>query len=321
MNKKRIIPITFALDDNFIPFLGVSIKSIIDKASKDNIYKFYVFHNGIKKENIEKFDDFNCEDYTIEFINVSNKINEINRKICVRDNYTEAIYYRFFIPEILSQYDKIIYIDSDTVVVKDIAEMYDIELNDNYIGAVVDEAVAGVQIFKDYVYGYLNVPQPKYFNSGVLLFNAKLCREENLEGQFVAMLDKIIFRVAPDQDYLNVICKDRVKYIDMGWNKLPVENSRFNKKHLGLIHYNLNFKPWHFDGILYEEYFWNVAKTTKFYDEIVKIKANYGEEEKARANKNFERLIELCNECIVDSQNSPIHKEGFLENVRKKAAN
>ncbi len=315
MKTKTIIPITFALDDNFIPFLATSIDSIIKHSSNDYDYKFYVFHNGLSGENIEKFSNYSLKGFTVDFVNVSDKINEINHKICVRDNYSEAIYYRFFIPEVLSQYDKVIYIDCDTILVDDIAKMFSTDLGDNLLGAVVDEAVAGVQIFKDYVSKYLCVPQAQYFNSGVLLFNAKKCREVDLEGKFVKMLEKVAFKVAPDQDFLNVICKDKIKYLDLAWNKLATP-SPFDEKDLKLIHYNLNFKPWHFDGITYEKYFWNIAKNSIFYDRILSIKDNYGDKEKEIANKNFEKLITLCDECIKNSDNSPVKKEDFFDGIK-----
>lgn len=315
MKNKTIIPITFALDDNFIPFLATSIDSIIKHASTDYEYKFYVFHNGLSKKNIEKFSSYSSFGFTVDFINVNDKINEVNHKICVRDNYSEAIYYRFFIPEILRQYDKVIYIDCDTILVDDIANLFNTDLGDNLLGAVVDEAVAGVQIFREYVLKYLSVPQPKYFNSGVLLFNAKKCREVDLEGMFIKMLNKVVFKVAPDQDFLNVICKDKVKYLDLSWNKLATPSS-FDEKNLKLIHYNLNFKPWHFDGITYENYFWDIARNSKFYDEILSIKNNYGEKEKAISNKNFEKLIILCEECIKNSDNSPVKKEDFFDGIK-----
>ena len=315
-NKKQIIPIVYALDKNFVPFMNVSMLSILENASKDYFYKFYALHDGICKKKIKEFDEFNTENSSIEFIDVKHGFRIINKNLCIRDNWTETIYYRFLIPTLLSEYDKVIYIDGDTVAVRDIAKLYEIDLEDNLVGAVVDETVSNFDIFREYVLRYLNVPHKEYFNSGVLLFNSKLCREQNFLEQFIDMQNRVAFEVAPDQDFLNVICRNRVKYISDCWNFQPLPNKNCNETQIGIIHYNLNLKPWHFDNVLYENYFWDYAKKSKFYDEILTIKKNYGVKEKKKAEQNFQKLIKLSLACIASSKNSAVKRKDFFSYVR-----
>ena len=295
--NKKIIPIVFSTDKNYLPILSVSLTSILENGAKDSYYKFYIFHTAIEDVDIVKMEEFNTDKSEIIFINVKEKIDNLFGKLCVRDNYNDTIYYRFFIPEILKEFDKVIYLDCDTVIKGDIREFYDIDLGDNILGAISDEAVNSVDIFSDYTTKYLGVSKGKYFNSGVLLINVKEYNKNFYDDKLLKLIDTIQFKVAPDQDYLNVLFHDKVKYLDMAWNKMPI-NEDVLEEDIKIIHYNLNYKPWHFDDILYGEHFWNVAKRTKFYDKIMSIKSNYGEKEKKISENNLNNLISIIVECL-----------------------
>jgi lipopolysaccharide biosynthesis glycosyltransferase len=98
------------------------------------------------------------------------------------------------------------------------------------------------------------------------------------------------FEVAPDQDYLNFLCKDKVKYAEIGWNKTPFPDKPFNDEDLKLIHYKLNFKPWHYDGVKYEKYFWQYAKKSSFYLDLLVMREQFTEIDKEADQKAFVAL-------------------------------
>ena len=64
---KQIIPICFATDDNYIPFLAVAIASLLDNSAKDRYYKIYVLTTQLKQENIDSILDQNTRDFLINF--------------------------------------------------------------------------------------------------------------------------------------------------------------------------------------------------------------------------------------------------------------
>ena len=79
----------------------------------------------------------------------------------------------------------------------------------------------------------------------------------------------------------------------------------FRSEELHLIHYNLSFKPWHFDNILYEEYFWKYAKETEYFEEIQSIKANYTDKQRAEDLETGDRLLALAqkeSDCVGDDR-------------------
>ena len=77
MQNKRTVPVVFALDDNYLPYLAVSIQSLIDNGSKDNFYKIYAFNTGIKEESKKRFNVYNTENSSVEFVNVKELMDRI----------------------------------------------------------------------------------------------------------------------------------------------------------------------------------------------------------------------------------------------------
>ena len=81
------------------------------------------------------------------------------------------------------------------------------------------------------------------------------------------------------------------------------KNEKFNDKDLKLIHYKIHWKPWHYDGVLYENHFWDYAKQTSFYEEILDKKLSYTDEEKRRDAIAYERLMQMAIDDAKDPNN------------------
>ena len=303
MNSKPEVPIFFATDDNYAPFLAVTFKSILDNASKDFSYKFYVLTTELSSNYEKRIKEFESEDVKVEFIFLKDTIEKIKSKCHLRDYYSIETYYRFFIANMFPQYDKVLYCDCDVIVLGDIAELYNHNIDKYLVGACPEEVMTEVKIFGDYVEQALDVDCEKYFNAGVMLMNLKAFREENIEEKFFDMLQKYTFRVTQDEDYLNVLCKGKVKLFHLGWNKTAFKNDKFDDKDLRLIHYKIHWKPWHYDGVLYENHFWDYAKQTSFYEEILNKKLSYSDEEKRRDAIAYERLQQMAIDDAKDPNN------------------
>ena len=308
--RRKEIPIFFSTDDNYIPFLVVAIRSLIDNALDINRYRILILNSGILEENINIIKSFETENCKIEFVNVNDKIKDINEHLSyrLRDYYSNSIYYRIFIASLFPNYDKALYLDSDIVLVDDIANLYYSILGDHLIGAVTDDVVHTNEVFSKYAIDALGINSKDYFNSGILLMNLKGLREEKIEEKFIHLISTYNFDViAPDQDYLNFLCKGRVKYFHKGWDRMAlIEDASFDERDLHLIHYNMFQKPWNYSGIPYEEEFWSYAKKTPYYEEICKMKENYPKEQ---VEKDAQAGINLVNRAanIIKEKNTFIN--------------
>ena len=304
---KKEIPIFFAIDDNYAPFFAVALTSLLDNASKDYFYKIYVLTTSLRREYAERLqlivDDLALDNATIDFVSMKDEMEKSSGTFHLRHYYSRETYCRIFIPRVFRQYDKVLYLDSDIVVTGDISELFNTDLGDNLVAAASEEVMVDYDVYGNYVEKALGIWRYDYFSAGVLLINAKLYREENVETQFINLLNSFTFRVTQDEDYLNVLCKGRVKPLELGWNKSAYKNPNFDDSTLKLIHYKINWKPWHYDDILYEDYFWNYAKQTFLYEKILKIKAGYTEDLHKRDQIQFEELVKMAEEDAVDPNN------------------
>lgn len=289
--QRKEIPIFFASDDNYVPYMAVALNSLIKNASKNFDYKIKILTTGISEENMAKLKKMERPYVDIDFVDVKKSLSELKVDLHTRDYYTNTTYFRLFIPDLFPQYKKALYLDGDIVVKGDISKFYNINIGNRLVGAITDEAVSAVPEFVEYVEKCLGMPSARrYFNAGILIMNLHQFRKQNFIGQFTDLLEKYKFTVAQDQDYLNVVCKNKVFYISNVWNKMPLDTPNFDKSKVQLIHYNLSFKPWKLDNILYEEHFWEEAKETEYYDFIKSVKDNYPLELKEKTVQQTEAL-------------------------------
>ena len=304
--NKQVLPIFFAVDDGYMPFLAVTLQSLVDNSSTEYYYLIKILYTNISEDNKEKIKKFERENVNIEFVDLNYYIGKIKDKLYTRDYYSKTTYFRLFIPNLYPQYDKALYLDCDIVLLRDVAELFNIDMGDNLVGGAPDDVIQTYEVFQEYVEKVVGVADyRRYFNAGVLLMNLDELRKYNFQEKFLYSLDKIKFSVAQDQDYLNRLCKGRVKIIDKTWNRMPISNIEVDEKDLKLIHYNLAFKPWHFEDILYKEHFWKYAQKTQFFDEILRIKENYSDEEKFNDREKDRQLRELAqkeSDCVGDDR-------------------
>ena len=198
-------------------------------------------------------------------------------------------YYRAFIARLFPQYDKGIYVDSDTILLDDIGQLYDVDLGENAIAARVDPKVAMVPEFVGYVEKALDIPAKDYVNSGVILMDLKKLRKLHYITRMTDLIKKDADLVAPDQDYLNVILKGKIKKLDKCWNMQPEGEDEKGAK---LLHFNLSKKPWFHDDVNCGELFWDAARGTGFYGDLVRGRERYTIEDEEANAAQIKALIE-----------------------------
>ncbi len=294
MDKEKVIPIFFTIDNSYAAVNGVAVKSLIENASKDYNYKIIIIHENLNSGNMKKIADLATENCEIEFRPIQEGLETItdrteNKLRC--DYFTLTIYFRLFIADMFPEYDKGIYLDSDIVVPGDISELYNKDLGNNIIGACCDNSIQEIPELINWMENSIGVKKQEYINSGILLLNLKMMRERKFSKKFLELLNKFHFDcLAPDQDYINAMCNGKILYLEEEWDTMPNRNKE-KLKSPKLIHYNLFDKPWCYDDIQYEEYFWKYAKETAFYDEILEFKKNYPEEQKLSDKNSLAKII------------------------------
>lgn len=302
----REIPIFFTIDNAYAPFLAVALTSAIENSSEENSYRAIILHEGVSEENMSKIKALAKPNFKIDFIEMKSGLEAITDRMSNRlrcDYFTLTIYFRLFIPQMFPEYDKGIYIDSDVVIPHDLAELYNTDIGDNFIGACNDMSIVDTPPLVSYVENAVGVKMSEYINSGVLLMNLAKLREACLDKRFLELLNEYHFDcIAPDQDYLNAMCNGKIHYLDTAWDAMPNEAKPENPDPC-IIHYNLFSKPWCYDGVQYSEQFWNYAAKSGYLDEVKAYKAAYSDEQKASDSRCMQLLcdrgVEICQNDIT----------------------
>ena len=169
---QEIIPIFFAVDDKYVPFLAVTLQSLLNNASQENYYVIKILYTNMSEESKEKISKYTRENVNIEYVDLNYYIEKIKEKLYTRDYFSMTTYFRLFISNLYPQYNKAIYLDCDIVLLKDIAELYNIDIGDNLLGAVPDDIIQKNEVFQEYVEKVVGVANYKtYFNAGMLVYN------------------------------------------------------------------------------------------------------------------------------------------------------
>ena len=139
------------------------------------------------------------------------------RGLPVLAQFTEAMWYRIFLPELLPDVDRVLYLDADTIVVDGLSSLWEIPLDGAYLAAVTN-------VFQPNHFGRpakLGLPGPNvYFNSGVLLFNLEKMRADDCTSQMTSFARQHSPQTIewPDQDTLNVVLGRRRVPLHPRWN-------------------------------------------------------------------------------------------------------
>jgi lipopolysaccharide biosynthesis glycosyltransferase len=295
---KKEIPIFFSSDNNYVPYLDVALRSLISNSSKDYNYKIIILNTGLLPHDIARLKKNECDGVKISFVNISKRLEKIKSRFKDAYHFSIVMYYRLFIASLFPEYNKVIYLDCDLVVLGDVSKLYEIELSQNILAAAPEQHVQSTPEFRDYAEYAIGVDPDSYVNSGVLLINLENFRKEKIEEKFVSLIKKYDFDLLdPDQAYLNYLCMDKILRLPNGWNKEPLMLACEGAKNI--VHYALYKKPWQFDDVIDGEYFWHYAKSSPFFDDIIRNRANFTDADRQKKAQTAVEILEHAKKIVA----------------------
>ena len=202
----------------------------------------------------------------LKFISMAGRL----QGIYTDPRYTEAASFRLLLPEILPEYDSIVYIDCDVIVRQDVGRLWqESDLGDNYMAAVFEAPIEQqAERFRA-----LGCDPQRYFNSGFLIMNLKKMREEKVSEQLLEAC-RVTYLEFPDQDSLNQVCQGRVLPLSPVYNSIrtffiPKYKADFVRQYskelwdevqrCGTIHYT-GGKPWNLFSVRFGDW-WRVYES------------------------------------------------------------
>lgn len=258
-DEKEEVNIVLITDSRYTPPTSTSMYSAIKTKCETTTYNFYIIAENItpQDENMLR----SLEKLAPETVRV--KIIPQQELDIPYENMQRFMQYKvgmhkIYLPQTLKDVDKVIYMDGDTIVLKDLRELYDIDVSQVYA------AVAKDGIFYRFPKEMAEIGLDKrgfYFNSGVMLYNLKKQREDNIVEKLEEYI-KTHEDFFGDQDVLNVVFGDKLRLMSYRYNCISTffeeDDLNFLSKYFGenlppktfniyenstIIHY-AGDKPW-----------------------------------------------------------------------------
>lgn len=242
MTTKSDIPIVYITDNRYVEIAAVSIYSLLKNKRKETNYKVYVLGIDLAYGSVDTLKRISKD---IEIIHCDNKYKNMQLQ---NDKLSPATFLKVDIPQIFTQYDKVLYLDSDTTIHKDLTDLYNIDITDYYAGVAKD-----TYFLKD-----KNSFRPEgikdYFNAGVILFNCAKNRQDNMYQKITDVYKLGKYNEYGDQNGFNICWNEKVKFISFRYNFFPTMRDVFTgelarafkcsereivemKYHYSIIHY------------------------------------------------------------------------------------
>ena len=283
--EKNNIAIVFATDDAYADYLGVTITSILANASQENNYDIIIFDGGISRYKAYLLSSLaqNKKNVSIRFFDILDYVKKWENLLYGSGHISIATCYRLFIPDVCYKYKRILYLDCDMVADADVAELYNYDLKGKNIGAVIDkyEDFENLPLVQYLQQSIPSLSAESYFNAGVILFDIQKCQNDKISQKSMEMLKENKKLKFVDQDVLNILLQNKVKFLPFCWNFMwghkIVNLNIFEIPLLGdkkIIHYTSSVKPWDSWQHPLSEVFWKYARVSPFYELLIFRKIN-----------------------------------------------
>lgn len=292
---KKHVNIVSCCNEEYTPHLCVTIISAMKNSKTDNFYNFYVIAHALSKNTEKSITSIesmfpNCK---INLIDTDTYINEFGiDKIKQQQSAHVSVetYYKLYIPKIFNKFEKILWIDSDTVVLRDLADLYDEQVDNVYFAAADDmemQRLMSTGDWYDYIHRYLGVKEGFiYKQAGVILYNITFCRKKDFSEKVEKFLKEHETLRMMDQDVLNAVCYEHIKKLEFSWNyewhvEFQTRDIRRElkediyyeflkgKKSPYIIHYCSAFKPWNEIERPLAWYYWEYAKLSPYFHQEI----------------------------------------------------
>lgn len=281
------IPVVLTCSEQYLPYTGATIRSVLanTQSKLDVIIGHYDIPEAVQKTFCDSFSEETLHGGTIRFVTVKDYLDRSGLlKAKVSERFPKVVFFRLVLPEILLGYDKIVYLDSDLAVERDIKDLYDIDMGEDFIAATRGMG------FPSWVKGdpkrlawYRQqgiVEVADYFNSGINMINAREFRCRHLLPQLVQKA--LASPYFPEQDALNIVCRGHVTYLDGRWNvgvaycrrrMYDADGAEFRDilENACILHYNSAEKPWNHPAIYRSEDWWRYAGRGDYGPAVVKL--------------------------------------------------
>lgn len=287
------IPVVIPASNYYAPYVAVCLKSILCHISENYNYDFIILSADMSEENKRILGRMKsgCENVSIRFYNPEPWVYSFKDQLQIAPRINLISFYRVAIPYFLTNYKKVICIDSDLIFETDIARLYQIPIGNKYLAGVRDVLVQGFlqgwsPRFVEYCQNEYNLKDlDNYINTGVAIYNLEILRERYSFKEVMELSSAQTYHVQ-EQDVINLLIENNSILIDERWNVYTYCNGELKtdidyaplqyqlkydaaRKAPFVIHWAGHVKPWQKPDDDFADRFWYYARMSPLYEIIL----------------------------------------------------
>lgn len=294
--KSNNIPLVFNFSKAYAPAFTVCLLSAMRNFSTENNYDIIILERELTEEN-KAVIEFLIKDHkniSIRYLNPEIFFKKM--KYFMADRLPVEGFFRSAASFFLTEYDKIIYLDSDILIKEDVADLFLTNVEGYLLAAVQDLVAKAFLNMKkknnyaaDFIYRAkkrMKLQDPtQYFNTGVMLLNCKEIRQSFVWQDMLDYWERVEYK-SDDQDMFNSLFQGRVKFLDISWNVFAKHNENFAKvyeeapetdyqeylaarKSPKIVHFISDVKPWNVGRGDFVLEFWHIARKSPYYEALI----------------------------------------------------
>jgi len=260
-NDQNYVPVVYGVDGNFLMHAGVSILSFIENANGVRFH-FIVVTSCESKYELSKFSNLLSDSlHALTVVVISDVIFKL---LPATKTFTISVYFRLLVPIMFDHYKFILYVDADIIAINSVSDLIQNNMPLNVASCVVKEPREQAKLSYD-----VGIDEGAYFNSGMMYINTEVWNENSVSQKvYQCLIEKGASFKYFDQDALNIVLHDNVKFIESKYNKqIKAGHTKADMFFLPscdtvLLHYVGKDKPWQK---------WNQQRLSCYYKKYLAI--------------------------------------------------
>lgn len=251
MTKSTTFPVVLVIDENYAAPCAVVMESLLQNTGDPSSFIFFIFGSDLRGGTKEKLRLLaNNHGASVE---VRTPSMERLEGLPLRPGFSADAYNKLYAPNELQQHERVLYLDSDILVERDVRPLFEIDLEGHAVAAVPNGPAPFISDFNKR-HGFKK--DSPVFNSGLLLIQPERWAAEHVAERVTQWIsenqDQLIYR---DQDGINFVLNKRIKPLPPQWN---MEARHYHESWMGIsnwwdqeakdkkliLHYTGQCKPW-----------------------------------------------------------------------------
>lgn len=211
--KKERLNVVYSFDDGYAQHAAVSITSLLENNKDIEDIAIYIITDALNTTNCKRIEDIISRyGRRLNYID----LEKLTEKLDINTSFNRSAYGRIFLDSLVG-IDRIVYIDSDTVINGSIKELQTLDMSNSLVAGVQDS------VNPYYVHNIGLKNSHRYINDGgVIVLNLELWRKMNITGRCIEFIKR--FNGCPphnDQGTINAVCSGHIQILPANYNVMP----------------------------------------------------------------------------------------------------